>query len=55
MSPAKTFLAIAAIVLISATISAATTYLLHGRIETRGVATMVGVSAGPPPAADATR
>jgi hypothetical protein len=55
MSSAKTFIAIAAIVLLSATISAATTYLLHGRIEARGTATMVGVSAGPPPAAGTTR
>jgi hypothetical protein len=50
MSSAKIFIAIA---LMSAMVSAATTYLFYGRTEARGV--VVGVSAEPPPAVRATR
>jgi hypothetical protein len=42
MSSAKIFIAIA---LISAIVSAATTYVLHGRTEAARDTTMVGVSA----------
>ncbi len=52
MSSAKIFVAIA---LISAMISAATTYVFYGRTEAARVTTIVGVSAEPPSAVEATR